>query len=201
MSSVSETFVREFFELHGFLVRQQRKYVGKTRKAADDIDFIVLNPQPDKDKEPLPFVLSSSDLAKIVRAVVVVKGWHTESFSPSVLANAPGIFKFVQPKAFKQTADIFGDDESIERILVVPALPKDKEVRQESIELLKSSGIDGILSFSTILSTLIDRIETNRNYQKSDLLQVIRVMKNYGFFRENQLELFQAKKRRSQGNA
>ena len=200
MSSVSETFVREFFELHGFLVRQQRKFIGKTRKAGDDINFIVLNPQPDKDNETLPFVLSSSDLPKITRAVVVVKGWHTESFSPSVLANAPGIFKFVQPKAFKQAADIFGDDESIERILVVPALPKDKAVRQESIELLKSSGIDGILSFNTILSTLIDRIETNRNYQKSDLLQVIRVMKNYGFFRENQLELFQSKKRKSQGN-
>jgi hypothetical protein len=33
-------------------------------------------------------------------------------------------------------------------------------------------------------------VEVNRNYQKSDLLQTIRILKNYDFFREPQLELF-----------
>ena len=44
MSAVSETIVREYFELHEFLVRQRRKYIAQTRREEDDIDFFVLNP-------------------------------------------------------------------------------------------------------------------------------------------------------------
>jgi len=47
-----------------------------------------------------------------------------------------------------------------------------------------------------LLADLIDQIEVNRNYQKSDLLQVIRILKNYDFFKEPQLELFKAKRKR-----
>ena len=46
MSAVSETMVREYFELHEFLVRQHRKYISQTRREDDDIDFFVLNPHP-----------------------------------------------------------------------------------------------------------------------------------------------------------
>jgi len=41
-----------------------------------------------------------------------------------------------------------------------------------------------------MLSDLIEHIEVNRNYQKSDLLQVIRILKNYDLFAPPQLELF-----------
>ena len=37
--------------------------------------------------------------------------------------------------------------------------------------------------------------EINRNYQKADLLQIIRILKNYDFFKENQLELFKGKRK------
>jgi hypothetical protein len=47
-----------------------------------------------------------------------------------------------------------------------------------------------------MLADLIEQIEINRNYQKSDLLQIIRILKNYDFFREPQLELFKAKRTR-----
>ena len=40
------------------------------------------------------------------------------------------------------------------------------------------------------------RTEANRNYQKSDLLQVIRILKNYELIREPQLELFKARGRK-----
>ena len=43
-----------------------------------------------------------------------------------------------------------------------------------------------------MLADLIEQIAVNRNYQKSDLLQVIRILKNYDFFKEPQLELFKA---------
>ena len=38
MSAVSETIVREFFELQGYFLRQQRKFVGRED---DEIDFLV----------------------------------------------------------------------------------------------------------------------------------------------------------------
>jgi hypothetical protein len=195
MSAVSETIVREYFELNGFLVRQQRKYIAQTRREDEEIDFYVLNPQP-RPNPALPFILATEDLPGIARAVVVVKGWHTETFSHAVLANAPEIFRFVEPAVFKRAAEGFGDDGSLTKILVAPALPQGEEARQQSVELLRAKGIDAVIPFRTILSDLIKQTETNRNYQKSDLLQMIRVLKNYDFFKEPQMELFKAKRPR-----
>ncbi len=196
MAAVSETIVREYFELHGFLVRQHRKYVAPTRREDDDIDFFVFNPDPSAAPLELPFVLGSADIAAIARAIVVVKGWHTETFSSSRLASAPEIFRFVEPKVFQQAARAFGKDGTPLKILVVPALPQDAEARDQSIALLKAKGIDAVIPFRTMLADLISNIESNRNYQKSDLLQIIRILKTYDFFREPQLELFKSKRRR-----
>ena len=195
MSAVSETIVREYFELHGFFVRQHRKYVAPSRREEDEVDFFVLNPHPPAPAT-LPFVLASADLTGLARAVIVVKGWHTETFSPAVLANAPEIFRFVEPAAFQQIAKTFGTDGPLTKILVVPALPHGDEAREQSIGLLRAKGIDAVIPFRTMLADLIRQIEVNRNYQKSDLLQIIRILKNYDFFREPQLELFKARKRK-----
>jgi hypothetical protein len=196
VSSVSETIVREYFELHEFLVRQHRKYIVQTKREDDDIDFFVLNPHPEKPSVPLPFVLSSADLPHVERAIVVVKGWHTETFSPAVLMNAPEIFRFVEPATFKQAAKAFGAEGTPLKILVVPALPQGAEARDQSIALLRAKGIDAVIPFRTMLAELIEKTETNRNYQKSDLLQVVRILKNYEFFKEPQMELFKVRKSR-----
>jgi hypothetical protein len=196
MAAVSETIVREYFELHGFFVRQHRKYVAPTRKEDEEIDFFVLNPRPHPGDQPLPFVLATENLAALARAVVAVKGWHTESFSSAVLANAPEIFRFVEPLVFERAAKAFGSDTPPTKILVVPALPQNEKARAESIELLRNKGIDAVIPFHTMLADLINQIEVNRNYQKSDLLQVIRILKNYDFFKEPQLELFKPKQRK-----
>ena len=196
MSSVSETIVREYFELHEFLVRQHRKYIAQTKREDDDIDFFVLNPHPQKRETELPFVLSSPDLMFIERAVVVVKGWHTETFSMAVLAHAPEIFQFVEPKVFRQAVRTFGAEGAPLKILVVPALPLGEDARKQSVEFLQSKGIDAVIPFHVMLADLIGRIEVNRNYQKSDLLQMIRILKNYDFFKEPQLELFKSRRKR-----
>ncbi len=197
MAAVSETIVREYFELHAFLVRQHRKYIGQTRREDDDdIDFFVLNPKPAVSNEALPFVLTSADLPRVERAIVVVKGWHTETFSSAVLAHAPEIFRFVEPKVFQQAARAFGGDGTPLKILVVPALPHEAKARDESIALLRSKGVDAVIPFRTMLADLVSETEVNRNYQKSDLLQIIRILKNYDFFREPQLELFKSKRRK-----
>lgn len=197
MSAVSETIVREYFELHGFLVRQHRKYIAQTKREDDDIDFFVLNPLAGKRADAQPFVLASGDLTFIERAIVVVKGWHTETFSSARLTSTPEIFRFVGTKVFQQAAKIFGENGAPLKILVVPALPQSAAARDESIALLRSKGVDAVIPFRTMLADLVEQTESNRNYQKSDLLQVIRILKNYDFFKDPQMELFKTRRKKS----
>jgi hypothetical protein len=201
MAAVSEIIVREFFELNGFFVRQQRKYIAPTRRDDDEIDFLIWNSNYRADAGAPPFVLTTQDFAGISRAVVVVKGWHTETFSPGVLANAPEIFRFVEPPVFQHAARGFREDGPLVKMLVVPALPQNESAREASIELLRSKGVDAVIPFRTMLLDLIGQTEVNRNYQKSDLLQIIRILKNYDFFREPQLELFKARRMRKSKSA
>jgi hypothetical protein len=198
MASISENIVREYFESHGFFVRQQRKYIAPARQEDDEIDFLVLHPRHAAATE-LPFILRSEDLTGVATAVVVVKGWHSETFSPGLLANAPEIFRFLEPAVFQAAWKSFGRETAPAKILVVPALPTGNEARQQSIALLRNKGVDAVLPFRTMLADLIGHIEVNRNYQKSDLLQVIRILKNYELLGDAQLDLFRStpKRRRS----
>ena len=125
-----------------------------------------------------------------------MKGWHTETFSSARLAQSPEIFRFVEPKVFQQAARAFGKDGAPIKILVVPALPQASDAREQSITLLRSKGVDAVIPFHGMLADLVEHVEVNRNYQKSDLLQLIRILKNYDFFKEPQLELFKGKRKR-----
>ncbi len=197
MSAVSETIVREYFELHEFLVRQHRKFISQTRgEEEDDIDFFVLNPNPKPRPAEFPFVLDSTNLGSVERAIVVVKGWHTGTFSSAVLEHSPEIFRFVEPKVFQQAARAFGKDGALLKILVVPALPQTARAREESIALLRSKGVDAVIPFRTMLTQLINETEANRNYQKSDLLQIIRILKSYDLLKGPQLELFKSRRKK-----
>ncbi len=196
MSAVSETIVREYFDLHEFLVRQHRKHVAQTKREEDDIDFFVLNPRAIGREGNPPFVLTSADLKHVQRAIVVVKGWHTETFSSARLENTPEIFRFVGTKVFQKAARVFGDHAAPLKILVVPALPQNPEEHAKSISLLQAKGIDAVIPFRTMLADLVTQTEPNRNYQKSDLLQTIRILKHYDFLREPQLELFKPRRKR-----
>lgn len=196
MAAVNQDIVREYFEMHGFLVRQDRKYVMRGKPEDDGIDFFVFNPKKRDKAGELPFVLTSKDIRLIERALVVVRGWHTEIFSASVLHNAPEIFRSVSPSALKQAVQSYGLDSEPMKILVVPALPTGVDAKEESIKVLRQKGVDAVIPFRTILNDLIEHIETNRNYDKSDVLQVIRVLKNYKLLKEPQLELFKPQKTR-----
>jgi hypothetical protein len=41
-----------------------------------------------------------------------------------------------------------------------------------------------------MLLDLIDKVEVNRSYRKSDTLQVIRILKNYDLLKDAQLDMF-----------
>lgn len=197
MSSVDENIVREYFEQNGFLVRQLRKYRVQSRKKRRDeeIDLLVFNPSYSKPSRRPDFMLFSSELRYIHRAVVVVKGWHTLRFTPSMLRSSPEIFRFLEKQVVKQISALFssaskGEEDDLLKILVLPGLPTENPYREQSMELLKEKGVDGIISFRSMLLDILARVEINQNYQKSDILQVLRIMKNYDLLRDPQLELF-----------
>ena len=190
MSAVDENIVREFFELHGFLVCQRRKYIVQTRQKTgnEEVDLIVLNPVATPPEMPLDFEITTAMLRSVARAVVAVKGWHTEIFAPGLLTHQPKIFRFVEPKAVEEARRLIGAD-GLLKILVIPGLPRDAKMRERSIEVLQAKGVDGVISFRAILQDLLTGVKTNRNYEKSDLLQILRLLKNYDLLKEPQLEL------------
>jgi hypothetical protein len=190
MSAVDEALVREYFELHGFLILQRRKYIVQARQktAEEEIDLLVLNPRTETASDTVPFELDSASLGKVGRALVSVKGWHTEIFAPSVLAHAPKIFRFVEKTAVAEAEKLLGAGK-VQKILVIPGLPRGAAMRKRSIEMLRERGVDAVLSFPTILRDLLDSVKTNRQYTKSDILQLLRLLKHYGLIKEPQLEL------------
>src|ERR1043166_3983978 len=196
MSAVDESIVREYFEAHGFLVCQRRKYVVQARQktADEEINLIVLNPRATASESPLGFEVTSDALNHVARAIVAVKGWHTEVFAPGVLAHQPRIFRFVEKSAVEEAQRLVGS-EGLGKMLVGPGLPRNAKVRQQSIDVLKSKGVDGVISVRAILQELIASVHTNRNYQKSDLLQILRLLKNYDLLKEPQLEFKLRRKR------
>jgi hypothetical protein len=200
MSGFDEHIVREYFELHGFLVRQVRKYQVQSRRkvAEEEIDLLVYNPTfAPGDREP-NFLIFASELPYIHRAVVVVKAWHTiQKFTPSLLKSSSEILKFLEKNvskaiegSFTETDDTFGPAKDLKRILVLPGLPTSEPYRSESIQLLREQGVDGIISFRSMLLDIIEKIEVNRSYQKSEFLQIMRVLKNYDLLKDSQMGLF-----------
>ncbi len=203
MAGFDENIVREYFELNGFFVRQLRKYLVQSRKKRvdEEIDLVVYNPNAPIDGVPAGFQLFSADMAKIRRAIVVVKAWHTSRFTPAMLKSSSRVFDFLKKEVLNKAETYFSfdvgevDSEVVgsggfTKILVLPSLPTSDPQRTESIELLKEQGVDGIITFSTILENLLRNVEVNHSYQKSDLLQMMRILKIYDMVKEPQMNLF-----------
>ncbi len=197
MSAIDEGIVREYFEQNGFLVRQARKYQVQSRRKVgeEEIDLIVYNPAWQRGARKPDFFLFSSELPFVHKAVVAVKGWHTGVFSPATLKSSPEIFRFLEENVLKEVSRLFApeaggeDAAALTKILVLPSLPTAEPFRTQSVELLKARGVDAIVSFRAMLLDLLDKIEINQNYSKSDTLQVMRILKNYDLLKDSQLDL------------
>lgn len=205
MSAIDEGIVREYFEQNGFLVRQARKYqVQARRKAADEeIDLVVFNPAWSRDARKPDFFLFSNELPYVHKAIVAVKPWHTGVFTPTMLKSSPEVFRFLEDNVLKQVARLFPADNpddaggALTKILVLPSLPTAEPFRSQSVELLKARGVDAIISFRAMLLDLLEKIEINQNYTKSDTLQVMRILKNYDLLKDAQMDLLGAPARRT----
>jgi hypothetical protein len=197
MSAVDEGIVREYFEQNGFLVRQARKYQVQARRkvAEEEIDLIVFNPLWQRGARKPDFFLFSSELVYVQKAIVAVKGWHTGVFTPSTVKSSPEIFRFLEETVLKRASQLFPAETADDgggapsKVLVLPSLPTAEPFRTQSVELLKAGGVDAIISFRSMLLDLIEKVEINQNYTKSDTLQVIRILKNYDLLKDAQLDL------------
>ena len=198
MSAIDEGIVREYFEQNGFLVRQVRKYqVQARRKTGDEeIDLLVYNPSWQRGERKPDFFLFSNELPLVHRAMIAVKGWHTGVFTPNMLKSSPEIFRFLEDNVMREATRFFPAAEAAEegedqltKILVLPSLPTQEPFRSQSIAMLKERGVDAIISFRSMLLDLIEKTEINRNYGKSDTLQVIRILKNYDLIKDAQMDL------------
>ena len=196
MAAIDEGIVRDYFEQNGFLVRQPRKYQVQARRktSAEEVDLLVFNPAWQHGTRKPDFFLFSNELPFIQKAVVSVKGWHTGVFTPTMLKSSPEIFGFLAEKVLKNVTSFFPasapGEGDLTKILVLPSLPTAEPFRSQSIALLKEHGVDAIISFRSMLLDLIDKIEVNQNYTKSDTLQVMRLMKNYDLLKDTQLDMF-----------
>jgi hypothetical protein len=198
MSAIDEGIVREYFEQNGFLVRQARKYqvAARRKHAQEEIDLLVYNPAWVRGSRKPDFFLFSSELPFVQKAVIAVKGWHTGVFTPTMLKSSPEIFNFLEQNVMKEAARFFPPEVANEdlgvptKVLVLPSLPTAEPFRSQSVELLKSRGVDAIISFRAMLLDLLEKIEINQNYTKSDTLQVMRILKNYDLLKDTQLDMF-----------
>ena len=200
MAAIDEGIVREYFEQNGFFVRQVRKHAVQARRKTSDeeIDLVVFNPAWTRERRKPEFFLFATELPYLHRAIVAVKPWHTDVFTPGMLKSSPEIFKFLEAAVQKEALRFFpqedggeaaGRPEEFSKILVLPALPTQEPFRSQSVDLLKARGVDGIISFRAILLDLIEKVEVNRSYRKSDTLEVLRILKNYDLLRDPQMDL------------
>ncbi len=204
MAAIDEGIVREYFEQNGFFVRQMRKHAVQARRKTgeEEIDLVVYNPAWARDRRKPDFFLFATELPCLHRAVVSVKPWHTDVFTPGTLKSSPELFRFLEDNVLREAVKFFPQEETpapgesggvaageLTKILVLPALPTQEPFRSQSVELLKAKGVDCIISFRAMLLDLIDKVEVNRHYRKSDTLEVIRILKNYDLVRDPQLDL------------
>ena len=196
MAGFDDSLVREYFEVNGFFVRQSRKYaVQSRRKRADEEgDLYVINPSPRRDVQ-LPFQLFSADLTGITSAVVAVKAWHTTKAITPTMIRKGDLLEFVRQEAVEAAKVAFAElrqteSENLSKILILPGLPAQEPQRAESITLLKQSGVDHVITFRTILENMIQNVESNQSYARSDTLQLLRLLRVYDMVKPSQLELF-----------
>lgn len=194
MSAVNEWIVRDYLESLGFLVRQPTKHqvIGRAKRPDEEIDLIAINPSPVPGGAPESMVWSGADLRRIRAGLFAVIGWHTDRLSVATLDLSPELFGIAQLRVAERAAELLGG-EIPKRILCVPALPAAADSCRRVLERLREGGIDAVIPFRTILMELTASLDENRHYERSDLLQILRILKIYGLLRGPQLDLFRGR--------
>lgn len=197
MPAVSETIVREYLESLGFLVQQPQKYVvmARAKRPAEEVDIVAVQSLPVEATElpgPDHMVVGGAELRGCPRLMVSVRGWHTDRFSPATLDLSPEIFRFAEGSSVREVQRALGAGPLV-KVLCLPNLPANPESARQALHMLREKGVDLVVLFPTMLRELIRHVEVSKNYERSDLLQTLRILKNYELLKDEQLELFRRK--------
>lgn len=182
--------VRDYLESLGFLTRQPRKYqvIARGKNPDEEADWLAWNPgwKPGTER-PAPGIWGVRELGRVKALSVAVKGWHTDRFTPAMVAGTPELWRFAGGEAMAAAAGALGEERPAP-VLFLADLPPGREERAAAVEALTSRGVEGIVPFRTMLFDLLDRVDVKRNYVKSDAMQMLRILKAYGMTRPRQME-------------
>ena len=199
MASVNEQIVRDYLEMQGFLVRQPRKYqvVARAKGVNEEVDFLAVNPSAGAGAElPEAGVWGARELSRVGAALVAVRGWHSERFTAQMLAKSPDVYRFAEADSARAAEAELGGVRAA-RVLCLGSLPADGAARAETVAFLKSRGVDGVLLFRPMLLELAARIDGKKSYERSEVLQLLRILKAHGMLRTGQMDLFAGRWRRA----
>ncbi len=188
MSNINEILVREFFEMLGFVVKANRKFIPKGKTSKRGVDFFIINLNTNQNKESEEFVLEGESVKSVHSAIIRIEPWHTDKFYPSVIQKDEGLLDFLNPENLKEAQKVLKTSD-FKKILVISRLPSSQEMCNKSEKILKTKGIDHLITFPIILSWLIKTVKNNKSYY-NDALELLRILKQYRLFRKPQLELF-----------
>ncbi|MBC2605682.1 hypothetical protein [Pelagicoccus albus] len=198
MYKIEETIVSEYLEQNGFLVRPLRKSRSQTKKSLDEgLDLYVRNMVFREGGRDPHFLLFSSELRYLESAIICVRGWYGDKAALASMNGGADVLKHLETNVSKRVKKWFDYDPSVsfgtksppKKILVAPVFPTQEPYRTQCTDLLKSKGVDGILSFKSMTLELIDRVDTKQIYEKSELLQFLRILKTFDLVKDSQMDL------------
>ncbi len=192
MTTVNGQLVRDYLESLGFLTRQPRKYqvIARGKNPDEEADWLAWNPGWKRrgGERPKAGIWGAEELCRAEGLAVAVKGWHTDRFTPAMVAGTPELWRFAASEALAASAAALQVERPVP-VLFLADLPPGREERAAAVEALTSRGVEGIVPFRTMLFDLLDWVDTKRNYVKSDALQMLRILKAYRMTRPRQMEL------------
>lgn len=194
---MDESIAREYLELNGFVTMPLRKGRAQSKRSQGEegLDLYIRNTRFAKGDRQPSFLLFSSELKHLQSAVVCVRGWHNEKAALAAMKNGADMLRYVESNVLKKVDKWFefehwrelGETAFPPRVLVAPAFPTQEAYRARIESALREKGVDGILSFRSMLLDIIDRVDTRHVYPKSDLLQLVRTLKTFDLIKDSQM--------------
>ena len=194
---MDEWIAREYLELNGFVTMPLRKGSSQSKRSSKEegVDLYVRNMKfVESDRDP-GFLLFSSELKHLRSAIICVRGWHAEKAALASMTNGADMLKYLETNVLKKVEKWFefeywrelGETEFPKKILVAPVFPMQEVYRARIVAALKDKGVDGILSFKSMLLDIVDRVDTRNVYPKSELLQLVRTLKTFDLIKDSQM--------------
>jgi len=194
---VEEVVGREFFEGHGFFVRQvgAPSVGGKRTQSEEPENLLVYNPDMRPREGTLGFFIFATELMRVERALVSLGAL---ALVPGPLGTSSQIGRFVEQVVAKRGGEglFVSDNPDITgalRLLVLPGFPTVEPHRGNCVKTLRAQGVDGVISFRAMLVDVVGRLE-GKPSGTGGFFDVVRLLRGYDLLKDLQLELFDGRK-------